>query len=81
MKPVPVLDLDRPRAKKISRGSSFLRLTGGGSIVHYWRVSDDFALPPRTLSPAELAAADEPTTRERDNRSTPPSRRPGPQSV
>jgi hypothetical protein len=48
-------------SRQSPRMTGFLRLTGGVSLVHYWRVSSVTAFPPA----AELGVADEPVTRER----------------
>jgi hypothetical protein len=66
------LNSDRP-IRGTGRASSFLRMTGGVSLVRYWGVSDACAASSQALLRA--AAADEPMTRERVARSNqPPSR-------
>jgi hypothetical protein len=51
-------------------GSSFLRMTGGVSIVRYWGPSS--VIPSVHFSPVEVAATDEPVTRERVARANQP---------
>lgn len=72
-----VLNLERP-IRHVGRGSSFLRMTGGVSIVRYWGVSNTISSSPHafvSVETAAAAAADEPMTRESVARSNqPPSR-------
>jgi hypothetical protein len=58
-----VLNPERP-IRHAGHGSSFLRMTGGVSLVRYWGVSDALSSSPRAFVPVEAAAADEPMTRE-----------------
>ena len=69
-----VLNPDRPIRHR-RPGSSFLRLTGGVSLVRYWGVSCPVPSSPQAFVPVQATAADEPMTRERVAQSTePPSR-------
>lgn len=57
---------DRP-VLHAGRRATFLHMSGGVAIIRYWGDSHAVAVPPESLSlrPRRIAAADEPTTRDR----------------